>query len=328
MSPQPQPQPRTDAETLDVVYLCDALDLERIFGAALADVPGARLVRPEDVTDPARIRAALSYRPAPGSFARFPGLELVQCIAAGVDGILADPSLSDDVTVARVHARDQAETMAGFAAWQVVWHHRRMWRYLDNQRAGKWRRDGMKWLRPPRDVVVGVLGYGTMGRATARAIAAMGYDTRAACSTARPADPGVTLVTGPEAINDLAAQAEILVNLLPLTPQTQDFLNADLFARMPQGAALVQLGRGEHLVEADLLAALDSGHLAGASLDVFRTEPLAEGHPFWSHPAITVTPHEASLLPARAVAEALTQSLEDLRAGRRSRHAVNRQRGY
>lgn len=315
-------------ETLDLVYLCDALNLERIFAPALQSVPAVRLLRPDQVTDPARVAVALSYRPAPGSFARYPNLRLVQCIAAGVDGILSDPSLPPDVLVARVHDSDQAQTMAGFAAWQVVWHHRRMGRFLENARAAHWHRDSITWLRPPRDVVVGILGYGTMGRAVARAIATLGFDTRAACTSPRPADPGVTLVTGPTATAELAAQSDILINLLPLTPQTEGFLNAAFFTRMPRGAVLIQLGRGEHLVEDDLLAALDGGQLSAASLDVFRREPLPRDHPFWQRPEITITPHEASLLPATAVAEALAASLADLRAGQPLRNGVDRIRGY
>ncbi|MFC0202034.1 NAD(P)-dependent oxidoreductase [Paracoccus rhizosphaerae] len=315
-------------ETIDGVYLCDTLDLERLFAPTLAQLPNLRMFRPEGVPDDADVRLAIAYRPRQGAFQAFPDLELVQSIAAGVDGILADRSLPPDVPVARVRDPEQASIMAGFAAWHVVWHHRNMRHYLDAARRGEWSRVSFNGLRAPSSTVVGVLGYGTMGRAVARALAGLGFDVRAASLFAHDEETAVCLLSGPDAPRRLAIESDILINLLPLTADTRGLIDADFLASMPQGSALIQLARGEHLDEVALLEALDRGHLSGASLDVFATEPLPPDHPFWTHPLVVVTPHEASVLPASAVAKALRDSLEDLRAGRTPRTAVDRRKGY
>ncbi len=313
--------PQTDM--VEGVYLCEHLDLPALFGAEIAAHPGLRLYRPEEVPDPHRIRFALAWRPAPDAFAHYPNLELVQVIAAGVDTVLGTPSLPATVAVARVEEAEQAAVMAGFAAWHVVWHHRRMGAYLDAAARAEWRRVSFQTLRPPSQVPVGVLGYGLMGRQIARAVAAMGFPVLAASRRDGPADMGVTRVTGTDAVGRVAERAEILVNVLPLTDETRDILATPLFDRMPAGAALIQLGRGEQMIEEDLLTALASGRIGGASVDVFRHEPLPADHPFWAHPKIVVTPHEASLASAAAVAGALAQSVRDMLAGRPPATAVH-----
>lgn len=318
----------TGPEPIAGVYLCEALDLEALFAPSLARLPGVRMYRPDAVPDGADIRLAVAYRPARAAFRPFPGLQLIQSIAAGVDGILGNPSLPAGVPVARVRDPGQAAIMAGFAAWHVVWHHRTMGHYLRAARDGRWDRISFANLKAPGDTVVGVLGFGNMGRAVAQGVAGLGFDVRAATLTPREAGGTIGLITGPDAPRRLARDCDIVINLLPLTPQTRGLIDADFLAAMAPGAALIQLGRGEQLDEAALLDALDRGHLSGASLDVFATEPLPAGHPFWTHPKVVVTPHEASVLPASAVVQALCASLDDLRAGRVPRTAVDPSKGY
>ncbi|MGJ8605919.1 MAG: 2-hydroxyacid dehydrogenase [Marivita sp.] len=319
---------KTRDDVIEGVYLCTALDLPDLFGAAVADQPGLKLYRPDEVPDPARIRFALVWRPAPDAFDAYPNIDLVQVIAAGVDGVLRNPSLPAQATVTRVHDDEQAAIMAGFAAWHVVWHHRQMGHYLAAQAQATWDRTTIKTLRPPSQVCVGILGYGLMGQAVARAVTAMGFPVMVATRTTGDSGPGVTRIAGTEAVHKVAAQSDILINILPLTQATQNILNADLFARMPKGAALIQLGRGPHLVEDDLLAALDSGQIGGASLDVFRQEPLPADHPFWTHPNIVVTPHEASVTSPRAVSDTLARSVQERMAGQRPAAAVDTSTGY
>lgn len=318
----------TSPDPIAGVYLCDTLDLEALFAPSLASVPGLRMYRPDAVPDAADIRLAIAYRPAQGAFLPFPGLQLVQSIAAGVDGILCNPSLPPDIPVARVCDPEQAAIMAGFAVWHVVWHHRKMGHYLKAAQASRWDRISFAGMKAPSATVVGVLGYGNMGRAVADAVAQLGFDVRAATLTPRRDKGRIPLITGPDAPRRLAAQCDIVINLLPLTADTKGLIDADFLAAMPRGASLIQLGRGEQLIEPALLDMLDRGHLSGASLDVFATEPLPEDHPFWTHPKVVVTPHEASVLPASAVVTALEGSLSDLRAGLPPRTAVDRIRGY
>ena len=315
-------------DVIEGVYLCSSLDLPDLFGAMIEACPGIRVHRPEDVPDPSRIRFALVWRPAPDAFDIYPNIELVQVIAAGVDGVLGNPGLPDHVVVARVHDPEQAAIMAGFAAWHVVWHHRRMGNFLDAQRASVWDRQTIKTLRPPSQVTVGVLGYGLMGRSIATTVASMGFPVLAASRTSGDSEAGVTRIAGDDAVRRVAACSDILINILPLTTATRNILNAALFATMPEGASLIQLGRGQHLVEDDLLAALDTGRIAGASLDVFQHEPLPPDHPFWRHPRIVITPHEASVTSPAAVTDNLVRSVRAMQAGQRPDRAVDRTTGY
>jgi glyoxylate/hydroxypyruvate reductase A len=146
--------------------------------------------------------------------------------------------------------------------------------------------------------------------------------------TAKPTPPSIRGFFGPSGLAAMIGETEVLVNLLPLTQETQGILNRDLFGRMRRGGYLVQVGRGEHLVEDDLLAALDSGQLEGAALDVFAPEPLARAHRFWHHPKIVVTPHDASDVRVDAVAATVVATADAIRAGRRPPFAIDRQRGY
>ncbi|WJH41476.1 glyoxylate/hydroxypyruvate reductase A [Aliirhizobium terrae] len=313
---------------IEVVGLSRTFDLCRIFDGS-ADA-ALRVVRPHEVVDPARVEVALAWMPEERAFDAYPNLKMVSSIAAGVDSILACPSLPKGVVVTRVRDHAQADLMAGFAAWQVVWHHRRMGDYIANQARRSWDRS----FRPlaPGSVTVGVLGYGLMGRRCAMAIAAMGFRVLVARNSVPATEEasldGIEVVAGPGAVRSVAAEADILVNVLPLTETTRDLLNRDFFAQMKQGAALVQMGRGEHMVEADLIEALDSGHLTAASVDVFRQEPPAEDHPFWSHPRIMVTPHKASDTTPAEILRQVSENFSALREGRSPPGLVNREAGY
>lgn len=321
-------QKQSDAEVLEGVYLCTKLDLPDLFSSALDAHPNIRMYRPEDVPDPSRIRVALVWQPADDAFAAYPNIELVQVIAAGVDGVLRAPGLPKSAVVTRVHDHEQAAIIAGFAAWHVVWHHRHMGKYLAAQTRADWNRITLKSLRQPSKTTIGILGYGLMGRTIATAVAAMGFNVVVATRTPGTSDNGITRISGDAAIRDVAAQSDILINILPMTDATHNILNSDLFDVMPKGAALIQLGRGQHLVEEDLLSALASGQIGGASLDVFRIEPLPKDHPFWTHPNIVVTPHEASVTSPAAVAEALARSVSEISVGQRPSGAVDTATGY
>lgn len=312
---------------IEVVALSGVFDLPRIFQTD--DTP-VRLLRPAEVTDPARIEAAIAWLPEEGAFDAYPNLRMVSSIAAGVDSILSCPSLRPQIAVTRIRDSRQADLMAGFAAWQVVWHHRRMGDYLANQSRRVWERS----FRPtaPEAVTVGVLGYGLMGRRCAEAIAAMGFRVVVARNSyikeGEVVPVGIEIVSGSDAVFTVAARSDILVNVLPLTEATRDLLSRDLFSLMPEGAALIQMGRGEHMIEADLLEALDSGHLSGASVDVFRQEPPPEDHPFWLHPRIVVTPHKASDTTPAEVLRQVAENFIALREGRAPPGLVDRTAGY
>ena len=314
---------------MEGVYLCEALDLHALFNETALRYPEFRLRHPDHIDDPARIDFAFAFQPKPDAFARYPNLKLVHSIAAGIYGILACPSLPPDVTVARVRDPDQVAIMAGFAVWHIVWHHRDMRRYLQNETAAKWNRFSFNTMRAPRTVRVGILGAGAMGMAIAKGVATLGFPVTVAARHPREGqEPGIEIVSGAEAARQVASRADILVNVLPLTDETRGLLDIEFLAAMPEGAALVHLGRGEHLDEAALVTALDRGHLSAASLDVFESEPLRPDHPFWSDPRILVTPHEAAVIGANSAIDSLRAALHDIRAGLHPRNAIDRTRGY
>jgi glyoxylate/hydroxypyruvate reductase A len=308
------------------VLLSNHLDMRGFVGAELARI--AHLVEAVDhsAAAPATdVRLALAWHPPDDAFAHYPDLRAVCSIGAGVDNIVNCPSLKPDVEVVRVVDPAQAQLMSGFVAWHVVSHQRSFASYRAQQQDRIWRRLPQ---RTAQSVPVGLLGYGEIGRKVAADLAMLGFPVMCWSRTAKQVTPSVTAYHGPAALAAMVADTEVLVNLLPLTHETRGILNNTLFNRMRRGGYLVQVGRGEHLVEADLLAALESGHLAGAALDVFATEPLPATHPFWGHPKIVVTPHDACEVSLGAVATTLLATVDAIRAGRRPPHAVDRRRGY
>jgi glyoxylate/hydroxypyruvate reductase len=308
------------------VLLSRNLDLREYAGAELARAADHIEIvdhpHPGPVTD---IRLAVAWHPPDDAFARYPNLQAVCSVGAGVDNILKCPSLRADIHVIRVVDPTQAQMMSGFIVWHVIGHQRQFQTYLIQQRDLIWQRLGQ---RRPQDVPVGILGFGEIGRRVASDLAALGFPVMAWSRTAKPAPNGVSAFNGAEGLDAMLDQTEVLVNLLPLTPETRGILNRATFARMKRGGYLIQVGRGEHLIEADLLAALDNGQLAGAALDVFAAEPLPSEHPFWRHPGIVITPHDASDVSMRAIGATFRATADALQAGRRPPHAVDRDRGY
>jgi glyoxylate/hydroxypyruvate reductase A len=178
-----------------------------------------------------------------------------------------------------------------------------------------------------KSFTAGVMGLGAIGSATALRLAANGFTTRGWARSAK-ALGGVTCFSGEATLPEFLSETQILVNLLPLTPQTENILDAKLFAMLPKGAFVINIGRGAHLVDADLLAALDSGHIAGATLDVFRPEPLPPGHPFWQHPRILMTPHVAGTGDPDSAAQVVAENIRRAKSGEPLLNEVDRARGY
>jgi glyoxylate/hydroxypyruvate reductase len=273
----------------------------------------------------ADIRLAIAWHPPDDAFDYYPNLQAVCSLGAGVDNITACPSLRPDIEVVRIVDPLQAQMMSGFVIWHVIWHQRRFRNYLDQQRDEVWKRIRQ---RSAQSVPVGILGYGEIGQRVAADLAQLGFSVLVWSRTAKPTSPSVRGFHGPSGLTAMLGETEVLVNLLPLTQETQGILNANLFARMHRGGYLVQVGRGEHLVDEDLLAALESGQLDGAALDVFAKEPLAPAHPFWRHPKIVVTPHDACEVRVEAVATTLVATADAIRTGQRPPNAIDRERGY
>ncbi len=277
-----------------------------------------------EMGDPADITYALAWKPKPGLLKTLPNLKAIFSLGAGVDHLFSDPDLPRAVPVVRMVDESLTKRMTEFVAWQVLDAHREGARLRRQQRDKVWE-EVMTPLAERR--TVGVMGLGVLGSDAARALAGLGFQVRG-WSRSEKAIPGVACFHGADGRERFLADCEILVCLLPLTDDTEGIVNADLLAKLPKGAYVINAGRGPHVVDEDLLAALDSGHLRGATLDVFHTEPLPTSSRFWTHEKVFITPHIASLTDADSAADALAENIRRAEAGQPLPNVVDPAAGY
>ncbi len=287
-------------------------------------LPGWNVTALDDVADPSVIDFAVVWRPRTGDLAQFENLKAIVSIGAGIDHVLADTKLPQSVPIIRTVGDDLTQRMREYVALHVLRHHRDMPRQLQAQAERDWHAIVVP-VAPAR--VVGVMGLGNLGAASARTLAALGFTTRGWAKTAKTID-GVECFVGADGLDAFLDGCEILVNLLPLTDLTRGVLNAELFKKLPKGACVINCARGGHLVEDDLVAALDSGRIKQATLDVFHQEPLPGDHPFWAHPAITVTPHVASQIDAKTGGAIIAANLKDFAETGSCADVADAARGY
>ncbi len=260
-----------------------------------------------------------------GPLAALPRLKAVVVLGAGVDHLFGgDGAIPEGVQAVRLIDPSIAAQVVEYVVMAVTARLRRWDDYRAMQRA---RRYDELPVPVPAETTVGVLGLGEIGGRAARLLAAIGYGVCGWSRWPRGID-GVACFSGPEGLDAMAGRCDVVVCLLPLTAETADILDGRLFEAMKPGAWLINAARGGHLVEADLLAALAAGRLAGATLDVQRDEPMAAGHPFWDHPKIVVTPHIASITSPEHSAAQVAENYLRLRDGRALRNLVDMGRGY
>ena len=277
-----------------------------------------------EVPDPASVDVAIVWRPPPGALNDFPNLRAVINLGAGVDAIMADATYPRKVPLVRMVDPALTRHMSEFIVHRVLHFHRKFHIYDRMQRDHDWRE------LPQDDTLqkrVGILGLGHLGADAARRLAPFGFRLAGWSRTEKDID-GVQSFHGEAGLMPFLARTDILVCLLPLTPETEGILNARTLAALPPGAYVINAGRGPQMVEADLLEALDGGHLAGAALDVFHQEPQPGDSPFWDHPKVLLTPHVASLSsPASAAAE-IAENIRRVRRGEPPNDVVDMGAGY
>ncbi len=292
---------------------------------ALAPLLGndVRIENADAVTDPGAVRFALVWMPPEGFFARFPNLELVINLGAGVDRLVARNDLPD-VPITRLSDPDMGRMMASFALFAVLRHAREIPHFEAAQARREW---AYRHPRAASEISVAVLGLGELGALVATEVARQNFDTHGWAT--RPRDlPGVTVHCGDDALPGLLSRADIVVCMLPLTPGTRSLIDAAVFAAMKPGAAFVNLSRGEVVDEAALVDALRSGQLSGATLDVFAHEPLAPDHPLWTLPGVLITPHLASVALPKSAAPQIAANIRAVQTGAELVNTVSRSRGY
>jgi glyoxylate/hydroxypyruvate reductase len=276
------------------------------------------------VGDPRQIDFALAWAPPPGLLATLPNLRGVSSFGAGVESLLADPSLPPGLPLARVVDQRLTDGMCEYVLLHVLRHHRQLDRLHANQRAGRW-----QWFppAPTADTAVGIMGLGTLGQAVAGHFVRLGFQVLGWSRTPKQV-AGVATFSGDAQRDEFLALCNYLVCLLPLTPATRGIINRATLAKLPAGVVIINAGRGDHVVEEDLLAALDSRHVAAATLDVFVDEPLPPRHRFWSQPNVTVTPHNAADSIPASVAPQIAENIHRALAGQPMLNLVDRARGY
>ena len=291
-------------------------------------LPGRRIDTLETLRARDAVRYALTWRHPAGSLERLPNLRAIFSLGAGVDHVFADPLLPQ-APIVRVIDPDITSRMSEWVALQVLLHHRQFRRYDRQQRERVWDEDEGQ----PRaaEVRVGLLGLGVLGLDAARKLQTLGFAV-AGWSRLPKTVAGLATYHGADGLDAMLARTDILVSLLPLTPDTRGILSADLFAKLRRdgriGPALINAGRGGLQVEADIVAALEAGVLKGASLDVFETEPLPASSPLWAREDVFVSPHNSAISTPDAVARYIAEQILAFERGESWRNMVDRSRGY
>jgi len=309
---------------MSVLIVAPGRDTELWVKALENQHPGMNIYTYPGEHDKEEVEFALTWNHPRGLFKNYPNLKVIASMGAGVDHILSDDSLPENVRVTKVIDETLTEDMGDFVLSQVMNHIRNLHGYVKSQYKKQWDRSQYK---RPQDTRVGVMGLGVLGNAVAEKLHKNYFKVSAWSRTQKDCE-NFTCFHGKDQLADFLHNSEILVCLLPLTKDTENLLNEDLFDMLPQGAYVINVARGEHLVEHDLMKMIDNGHLSGASLDVFREEPLPEEHPFWEHDRINITPHIASVTKPESVVPQIAENYERMMENESLKNEVEMDKGY
>lgn len=305
------------------LYMADPADAQKWRDGLSSMAPGLEFRQWPDVGNPTEIGYLLAWEPPANLAEQFPNLRVLYSAGAGVDQFDL-VGLPAGVSLVRLVDSSMADIMAEYVLFAVLALHRDILAYQEDQRSGRWQ---------PRPIVhaskrrVGVMGLGHLGRAALARLEPLGFQLSGWNRSLKDV-PGGRCYVGPQQLNEFLAQCDILVNMLPLTPETNAILNAATLACLPNGAGLVNVGRGAHIVEQDLLAALNEGRVGGAVLDVLAQEPPSPNSPFLKHPRILLTPHIASDVQVEGGVAVIVENLRREREGAPFLNLVDRSRGY
>ncbi len=298
----------------EIGELCSLL--ENLLGEAPQVYP--HISRAEEV------ESLLVWKHPRGIFAQFPRLKLVSSLGAGVDHIIGDSSLNEEVKITRVVYPNLGQAMARYAVGAVLQFHKSLYAYHQCKEEKSW--DGK--IPFEVEMKIGVMGMGKMGKKVAESLLALGFEVYG-FSKSPKFIPGIRCYSkSHQQLPEFLQKVNTLICLLPLTPETKGVLDASIFSQLPQGSYLINLGRGDHLVEKDLINAIESGKIVSAYLDVFQQEPLPSAHPFWTHPQVFITPHIASITDPGEAAHQFALNHKRLQMGKALVNQIDRKKGY
>lgn len=275
--------------------------------------------------DPADITFALLWNHPAGVLDTFPNLQAISSLGAGIDHINSDTAIPSHLPVARIVDPALVQSMSEYVVTATLNDFRDFPAYRHLQSRQSWQPLQPRDIRTHR---TGIMGMGMLGYDAARKLHGLGFNVEGWSRRPKSYPELNRSWAGREALPDFLSRIQTLICLLPLTPETAGILDYELFSLLPDGAYLINVARGGHLMEADLLRALDEGKLSGACLDVFENEPLPADHPFWRHPGITITPHIASITNPLTAAPQVAENYRRANAGKPLLHAVDRRQGY
>lgn len=277
-----------------------------------------------DITHPNDVEMALVWDYAAGELNKLHQLKCIVSLGAGVDHIMSDDSLPTNIPVVRIVDKYMVQDITQYVVATTLHYIKRFDHWDKCATQGEWAK------QPPfklDNIKVGIMGLGNLGGAAAKALSQLGI-TVSGWSRKKKNLSFIQSFSGKGELELFLSQTDILVCMLPLTPSTENILNHETFSQLPFGSYVINLGRGNHLVDNDLLGALETGQIAGATLDVFRQEPLPKNHPFWQHPNIRITPHIASVTNPKTAAKQIIENYHRLQLGKRLLHEVDIKAGY
>ena len=277
----------------------------------------------EDDFSPEEIDFAIVWAPPAGMLASLPNLKAVFSVGAGISHITDDPTHPADLPIVRTTGDVLRQRMCEYVVLHVLRIHRRLPEIEAASQKKEW-----KWIVEPTasTKTIGIMGVGNLGMAAAQALSAIGYRVKGLARREKEVD-GISIYTSDQ-MNEFLDGVEILISMLPGTPETENIIDADTIAQLPEGAWVINVGRGSQVHDDDLLKGLDSGQLGGAVLDVFRNEPLPEGHAFWGHPKILITSHTASAIEAAVGGQIIADNIRRFAAGDQVPDMVDLEQGY
>lgn len=271
-----------------------------------------------------RVQFAVTWRHPKHVLARYPNLKAISSLGAGVNHILEDETVPEKIPLCRVVSPSLTRQMKEYVFAAVLNHQRNWLTYHRQKKQGLWQEHHHT---AARDISIGVMGLGALGKPIATALATFGYQTAGWARSGKKID-GVQTFSGADELDNFLGRTSILVCLLPLTDETKGILDLDVFKKLQHPGYLINVARGDHLVEEDLIYALDKNWMAGACLDVFSEEPLPEKHPFWNRPNVMITPHISSITQPDEVAEQIADNYKRVLSGIEPEHMVDRTKGY